>query len=145
VVNHGKPRVQTPVVSYYLAPAPVDDFALHILPVCDPHLISFGHWVHQAKPTCLSTPRRPRKAKTFRAHSSLAPTQIKPQLAPAILDQELVHTTLKVTHHTKERPSTGPQTLQSSVSPLMSALTTHIVTNLEKIEKEKKPTKISDK
>jgi hypothetical protein len=42
------------------------------------------------------------QAKTFRAHSSLAPTQIKPQPAPAILSQESVHTTLSITHHTKE-------------------------------------------
>jgi hypothetical protein len=69
------------------------------------------------------------QAKTFRAHSSLAPTQIKPQPAHAILDQESVHITLSITHHTKERPSTGRPTLWSSISPLMSALTTHIATN----------------
>jgi hypothetical protein len=69
------------------------------------------------------------QAKTFRARSSLAPTQIKPQPALAILSQESVHTTLSITHHTKERSSTGHQTLRSSISPLMSALTTHIVTN----------------
>jgi hypothetical protein len=36
---------------------------------------------------------------------------------------------LSITHHTKERPSTGPRMLRSSISPLTSALTTHIVTN----------------
>jgi hypothetical protein len=54
------------------------------------------------------------QAKTFRARSSPAPTQIKPQPALAILGQESVHTMLSITHHTKERPSTGPRTLQSS-------------------------------
>jgi hypothetical protein len=54
------------------------------------------------------------QAKTFRARSSPAPTQIKPQPAPTILDQESVHTTLSITHHTKERPSTSRRTLRSS-------------------------------
>jgi hypothetical protein len=53
-------------------------------------------------------------AKTFRARSSPAPTQIKPQPAPAILGQESVHTTLSITHHSQERPSTVPRTLWSS-------------------------------
>jgi hypothetical protein len=35
----------------------VPDFVLLFLPPCGPHLISFGHWVHRAEPTCLSTPR----------------------------------------------------------------------------------------
>jgi hypothetical protein len=58
--------------------------------------------------------------KTFRARSSPAPMQIKPQPAHATLDQESVHTTLSITHHTKERPSTGHRMLQSS-TPGMSA------------------------
>jgi hypothetical protein len=33
-----------------------------------------------------------------------------PQSAPAILSQKSVHTTLSITHHTRNRPSTGPQT-----------------------------------
>jgi hypothetical protein len=37
-VNHRKPRVQTPVVSRYHAPAPVHDFVLLFLPPCGPHL-----------------------------------------------------------------------------------------------------------
>jgi hypothetical protein len=49
-------------------------------------------------------------ATTFRACSSLAPTPVKPQPAPAILSQESVHTTLSITHHTRKRPSTGPRT-----------------------------------
>jgi hypothetical protein len=52
---------------------------------------------------------------TFRARSSPTSTRVKPQPAPAILSQEFVHTTLSITHHTRKRPSTGPQTLQSSV------------------------------
>jgi hypothetical protein len=56
------------------------------------------------------------QAKTFCVHSSPAPTQIKPQPAPAIPGQESVHTTLSITHQTKERPSTGPRTLRSSNS-----------------------------
>jgi hypothetical protein len=43
----------------------------------------------------------------------------------AILGQESVHTTLSITHHSQESPSTGPRTVRSSISPLMSALTTH--------------------
>jgi hypothetical protein len=37
-VNRRKPRVQTPVVSRYPAPAPVHDFILLFLPPCGPHL-----------------------------------------------------------------------------------------------------------
>jgi hypothetical protein len=47
-------------------------------------------------------------AMKFRACSSPAP--VKPQPAPSILSQESVHTTLSITHHTRKRPSTGPQT-----------------------------------
>jgi hypothetical protein len=38
VVNRRKPRVQTPVVSRYPAPAPIDNFVLLFLPPCGPHL-----------------------------------------------------------------------------------------------------------
>jgi hypothetical protein len=85
VVNRRKPHVQTPVVSRYPAPAPIHNFLLLFLPPCGPHLIPFGHRVHWAKPTCLSTPRRPSKSKTFCACCSPAPTQIKPQPTPVIL------------------------------------------------------------
>jgi hypothetical protein len=110
-----KPHVQTLFVSRYPASAHVHDFILLFLLPWDPHLIPFGHRVHQANPTCLSTPQRPRKVETFRVCSSPALRQIKPQPAPAIFDQESVHTTLSITHHTKERPSTGPRTLRSSL------------------------------
>jgi hypothetical protein len=56
-------------------------------------------------------------ATTFRACSSLAPTPVKPQHAPAILSQESVHTTLSITHHTRKRPSTGPRTTHGPQSP----------------------------
>jgi hypothetical protein len=48
-----KPRVQTPVVSHYPAPAHLQNFVLLFLPPCGPHLISFDQWIHQAEPTCL--------------------------------------------------------------------------------------------
>jgi hypothetical protein len=38
------------------APAHVHDFVLLFLSPWGPHLIPFGHRVHRAKPTCLSTP-----------------------------------------------------------------------------------------
>jgi hypothetical protein len=40
--------------------------------------------------------------------------QIKPQPAPVILSLESVNTMSLITHHTKERPSTGPPMLRSS-------------------------------
>jgi hypothetical protein len=43
----------------------VPDFVLLFLPPCGPHLISFGHRVHRAKPTCLSIPRRPHMLRPF--------------------------------------------------------------------------------
>jgi hypothetical protein len=86
---------------------------------------------------CLSTPQRPRKAKTFHTCSPPAPTQIKSQPAFAILGQESVHTTLSITHHTKEWPSIGPWMLRSSI-PLHQCIdNTHIVTNSEKREKKR--------
>jgi hypothetical protein len=54
---------------------------------------------------------------TFCTCSSPAPTRVKPQPTPAILSQELVHTTLSITHHTRKRPSTGPWTTHGPQSP----------------------------
>jgi hypothetical protein len=82
LVNRRKPCVQTLVVSCYPTPTQVHDFVLLFLPPFGLDLISFGHPVHRDKPTCLSTPRRPRKAKTFHACTSPAPMEIKPQHAP---------------------------------------------------------------
>jgi hypothetical protein len=48
--------------------------------------------------------------ETFHTCSSPALTPVKPQPAPAILSQESVQTTLSITHHTRKRPPTGPQT-----------------------------------
>jgi hypothetical protein len=56
-------------------------------------------------------------AMTFRACCTPAPTPVKPQPAPAILSQESVHTTLSITHHTRKRSSTGPQTTHDPQSP----------------------------
>jgi hypothetical protein len=42
LMNRSKPRVQTPVVSRYPAPAPIDDFVLLFLPPCGPHLTPLG-------------------------------------------------------------------------------------------------------
>jgi hypothetical protein len=61
------------------------------------------------------------QAKTFRAYSSPTPTQIKQQPTPTILGQESVHTMVSITHHTKERPSTGRRTLRSSTARFSSS------------------------
>jgi hypothetical protein len=79
-----------------------------------------GHRVPRTKPTCLSTPGGP-PAQTFHVCSSPAPTQIKPQHAPATLGQESVHTTLLIII-TKEWPSTGPRTTQ-----VLSTLFTSVI------------------
>jgi hypothetical protein len=78
---------------------------------------------------------------TFRACSSPAPTPVKPQPAPAILSQELVHTMLSITHHTRKRPSTSPQTTQALNLPLDVCIDnthTHIWVTKENRKKEKK-------
>jgi hypothetical protein len=43
----------------------VHNFVLLLLPPCGQDLIPFGHWVHQAEPTCLSTPQRPHRLRPF--------------------------------------------------------------------------------
>jgi hypothetical protein len=70
VVNHRKPRVIgaafTPIPLMTLPPrCPGMLFFLLFLPPCGPHLISFGHQVRRAEPTCLSTPRRPHRLRPF--------------------------------------------------------------------------------
>jgi hypothetical protein len=70
-----KPRVLTLVVSRYPALAPpwfwgstkktVPDFVLLFLPPWEPHLIPFGHRLHRAELTCLSTPQRPHRLRPF--------------------------------------------------------------------------------
>jgi hypothetical protein len=54
VVNRRKPRVKTPVVSRYPAPAPVHDFVLLFLPSCSPHLTSLS--TGSLKPSQLVSP-----------------------------------------------------------------------------------------
>jgi hypothetical protein len=78
---------------------------------------------------------------TFRACSSPAPTPVKPQPAPAVLSQESVHTTLSITHHTRKRPTTGPQTTQALILPLDEYIyNTHVLVTKEK-RKRKETTK----
>jgi hypothetical protein len=60
---------QTPCADSGFEPLPcttqVHDFILLFLPPCGPHLILFGHQVHRAKPTCLTTPRKPARLRHF--------------------------------------------------------------------------------
>jgi hypothetical protein len=80
---------------------------------------SFHHvartWLHRppgpSNEAYLSSPLlEASPATTIRSCSSPPPTPVNPQPAPAILSQELVHTTLLITHHTRKRPSTSPRT-----------------------------------
>jgi hypothetical protein len=50
---------------------------------------------------------------TFCACSSPAPTAVKPQPTHPILQQESIHTTLSITHHTRMQPFTNPRTTQA--------------------------------
>jgi hypothetical protein len=75
-------------------------------------------------------------ATTFHSCSSLAPTPVKPQPAPAILSQELVHTTLPITHHSRKRPSTGPRTTHGPQSSPWRVHWQHTYSNLRKKIKE---------
>jgi hypothetical protein len=60
--HHRKPRLQTPVVSCYPAPRRLRlAFPATMRPALDPA----GQRVHQVRPTCLSTPRRPRRHRPF--------------------------------------------------------------------------------
>jgi hypothetical protein len=104
MANRRKSRMQTPVVSCYPAPAPVHDLVLLFLPPWSPHLTPLA--TGSLKPSLLVSPLLGRPARYRRF--ALA------QSTPAILDQESVRTTLSITHHRQERPSTGPRTLWSS-------------------------------
>jgi hypothetical protein len=86
----------------------VHDFILLFMPPCGPHLTPLATGSLERSLLVFSTPGG--LTGTFRACSSPAPTQVKPQPAPAILSQESVHTTLSNTHHTRKRPSIGPRT-----------------------------------
>jgi hypothetical protein len=126
MVNHRKPR-ELGVASANLH----SWLGSHVVPTRPwfwgstkkPSMTSSCHSCHLAARTWLRWPLGPSNeaflssphleaspATTFRACSSPAPTPVKPQPAPAILSQELVYTTLSITHHTRKWPSTGPQT-----------------------------------
>jgi hypothetical protein len=94
----------------------VHDFILLLMPPCGPHLIPLATGSPERSLLVFSTPRG-LTATTFRTCSSPAATAVKPQPAPAILSQELVHTTLSITHHTRKRPSNGPRTTHGPQSP----------------------------
>jgi hypothetical protein len=74
------------------------------------------------------------QACTFRAYSSPAPRKSSRNLHLQYSDKNRF-TPRCQSLMTKERPSTSPRMLQSSIPPLMSTLTTHNVTYLEKKEK----------
>jgi hypothetical protein len=81
---------------------------------------------------------------TFRACSSLAPTLVKPQPAPAILSQESA--TFSITHHTRKRPTTGPRTTQALNLPLDECIDgTHILVTKEKRERKETTKRNSNK
>jgi hypothetical protein len=82
-----------------------------------PALDSAGHRVPRTKPTCLLHTWRPHRRRPFRTCSSPAQTPVKPQPAPTILSQDLVHTTFSITHHTRKQPSTGPRTTHGPETP----------------------------
>jgi hypothetical protein len=134
-----KPRVQILVVSRHPASAHVHDSVLLFLPPCGPHLIPFGHRVHRAKPTCLSTPRRPCKARPFAPtlHLHQCKSSCNLHLQYSAKSQSKPRQSLI----TKDRPSTGPRTLRSLISPLMGALTTHIVPIRERKKHKRKEQK----
>jgi hypothetical protein len=87
----------------------VHGFILLFLPPCSPHLTPLA--TASSNKAYLSSPHlEASPAMSFRTCSSLAPTPVKPQPAPAILSQELVNTMLSITYHTRKRPYTGPLT-----------------------------------
>jgi hypothetical protein len=89
----------------------VHDFILLFLTPCGPHLTPLATGSLEPSVLVFSTPRG-LTAMTFHACSSVAPTLVKPQHAPATLSQESVHMTLSITHHIRKRPSTSPRTTQ---------------------------------
>jgi hypothetical protein len=97
----------------------VHDFVLLLLPPCGPHLILFSHRVHRAEPTCLSTPQRPHRLRPFEValHLHKCKSSRNLHLQYSAKSQSTPHCQSLIT------PSTGPQTLRSSTTPLMSALT----------------------
>jgi hypothetical protein len=60
-----KPRVQTPVVSHYPAPAPCSRLCLAFLVTVRSALEPVGHQAPRTKLACLSTPWRPHRHRPF--------------------------------------------------------------------------------
>jgi hypothetical protein len=75
-----------------------------------PALDPVGHRVPRTKPTCLLHTWRPHQRRPFTLVLHLRQHQSSRNLHLQILSQELDHTTLSITHHTRKRPSTGPRT-----------------------------------
>jgi hypothetical protein len=114
VVNHRKPRVQTPVVSRYHAPVLVHDFVLLFFSPCGPHLITFGHRVHRAKPTCLSTPRGPTRLRPLVSalHLHHRKSSRNMHLQYSTKSQSIPHCQSLITARSDHQPvlgRTGPQ------------------------------------
>jgi hypothetical protein len=95
------PRSPDSILVLRLNQETAHDFILLFMPPCGSHLtpLATGPWneAYFSSPHVDASP-----ATTFRACSSPAPTPVKPQPAPAILSQELVHTMLSITHHTRK-------------------------------------------
>jgi hypothetical protein len=125
LVNHWKPRE--------LGVASANRHSLlgsHVVPARPwfwgstkkPSMTSSCRSCHHAARTWLRWPPGPSKvdylssphleasaATTFHACSSSVPTPVKLRPPPAILSQELVHTTLSITHHSRKWLSTSPR------------------------------------
>jgi hypothetical protein len=107
----------------------VHDFILLFTPPCGPHLTPLATGSLERSLLVFSTPG----GLTGDDLSSLLFTCTNTSEAatyPAILSQESVHTTLSITHHTRKRPSTGPQTThgpQWSVTTRRPKSTLHIL------------------
>jgi hypothetical protein len=87
----------------------VHDFILLFMPPCGPHLTPLATGSLERSLLVFSTPGGLTGDDLSRL-SSHAPTPVKPQPAPALLNQESVHTMLSITHYTRKRLSTGPRT-----------------------------------
>jgi hypothetical protein len=113
----------------------VHDFVLLFLLLC-----GLLRWIPgPSNQAYLSSPHlKASPVMTFRACSSPAPTPVKPQLAPALLSQESVHTMLSITHHTRKWASTGPRTTHGPQSPLDECIdnTQDLVTREKRKRKE---------
>jgi hypothetical protein len=87
----------------------VHDFILLFLPPCGPHLTPLATGSLERSLLVFSTPGGLTGNDLSRLFFTCT-TPVKPQPAPAILSQELVHTTLSITHHTRKRSSTSSRT-----------------------------------